>query len=262
MASDLAGAPRPFGRKGRIGLWGLRAALAAALLLAWHAAALSNRVSPLMLPPPAAVARQLLAILRAGDFWADLEITFSEVVAAFALAAALGGLAGFLISRSRFQVHVLEPLIAALYAVPVIVIYPLYVLFFGLGPPSKIALGATIAFFPIVLATISGFSQVAPIVTAAARSMGAAGWSMFRHVLLPAAFPVVLAGLRIGFILSFLSIIGGEMIASYQGIGRLIINQAEAMNTATMYAYIVLLIALALTVNLVDVLVEARARRP
>jgi ABC-type nitrate/sulfonate/bicarbonate transport system permease component len=131
-----------------------------------------------------------------------------------------------------------------------------------LGPASKVALGATIAFFPIVLNTMSGFGGVAPIIVAAARSMGGRGWNMFRHVLLPAAFPVVLAGLRIGFVLSFLSIIGGEMIASYQGIGRLIINQAEAMNTATMYAYIVFLIALALMVNLLDGLLEAWGRRP
>jgi ABC-type nitrate/sulfonate/bicarbonate transport system permease component len=84
---------------------------------------------------------------------------------------------------------------------------------------------------------------------------------MFRHVMLPAAFPAVLAGLRIGFILSFLSIIGAEMIASYRGIGRLIINQAEAMNTATMYAYIVFLVMIALLINLLDFMVEAWGRR-
>lgn len=258
----MAGVSEPLSRKGRIAVWLLRLGLAGGLLLIWHVATMSGRVSILMLPPLAGVARQFVLILQAGEFWDDLQVTIFEVVAAFAIAALSGCLTGYLVSRSRFQVRVLEPLLAGLYAVPVIVVYPLYVLYFGLGPASKVALGTTIAFFPIVLNTMSGFGGVAPIIVAAARSMGGHGWNMFRHVLLPAAFPVVLAGLRIGFVLSFLSIIGGEMIASYQGIGRLIINQAEAMNTATMYAYIVFLIALALVVNLLDGLLDAWGHRP
>jgi ABC-type nitrate/sulfonate/bicarbonate transport system permease component len=251
----------PLSRRGRIAVWVLRLGLVAGLLSACHVATASGRVSILMLPPLEAVVRQFIRILQAGEFWDDLQVTVLEVVAAFAIAALSGGLVGYLVSRSRFQVRVLEPLLAGLYAVPVIVVYPLYVLYFGLGPASKVALGATIAFFPIVLNTMSGFGGVAPIIVAAARSMGGRGWNMFRHVLLPAAFPIVLAGLRIGFVLSFLSIIGGEMIASYQGIGRLIINQAEAMNTATMYAYIVFLVAIAVLVNLLDGVVEAWGRR-
>ena len=258
----MAGVSEPLSRNGRIAVWLLRLGLAGGLLLIWHVATMSGRVSILMLPPLAGVARQFVLILQAGEFWDDLQVTIFEVVSAFAIAALSGCLTGYLVGRSRFQVRVLEPLLAGLYAVPVIVVYPLYVLYFGLGPPSKIALGATVAFFPIVLNTMSGFGGVAPIIVAAARSMGGHGWNMFRHVLLPAAFPVVLAGLRIGFVLSFLSIIGGEMIASYQGIGRLIINQAEAMNTATMYAYIVFLIAIALMVNLLDGLLDAWGRRP
>jgi ABC-type nitrate/sulfonate/bicarbonate transport system permease component len=257
----MLGASAPLSRKGRIGIWCLRAALGAGLLLAWHLATASGRISALMLPPIDAVSRQFVRIVQAGDFWDDFEVTLIEVVAGFLIAAVSGCFAGYLISRSRFQIRVLEPVLAGLYAVPVIVVYPLYVLFFGLGPASKIALGATIAFFPIVLNTMSAFGNVAPIIVSAARSMGGRGWNMFRYVLLPAAYPVVLAGLRIGFVLSFLSIIGAEMIASYQGIGRLIINQAEAMNTATMYAYIVFLVVIALVVNLIDGLVEASVGR-
>ena len=142
-----------------------------------------------------------------------------------------------------------EPILSGLYAVPMVVIYPLYVLFFGLGANSKIALGASVAFFPIALHTMSGFASVSPRLTDASRAMGASSWKLFKHVLFPAAFPIVIAGMRIGFILAFLSVIGGEMLASYRGIGRLIIDQAEAMNTATMYAYIVFLVILSLALN-------------
>jgi ABC-type nitrate/sulfonate/bicarbonate transport system permease component len=99
-----------------------------------------------------------------------------------------------------------------LYAVPTILLFPLYLLFFGIGSPSKIALGATLAFFPIALSTIAGFTQVSRIYIAAARSMGASPLQLFRYVLVPDAFPVVIAGLRMGLVLGFLAILGGETL--------------------------------------------------
>ena len=91
-------------------------------------------------------------------------------------------------------ISVFEPLLAGIYSVPIILFLPLYVLFFGLGPGSKIALGTTISFFPIVLNTIAGFGYVDRIFITAARSMGASDFQMFRYVLLPAALPVILTG--------------------------------------------------------------------
>ncbi len=101
---------------------------------------------------------------------------------------------GYLISRSQYLIKVFEPLLAGFYSVPIILFLPLYVLFFGLGPGSKIAIGTTISFFPIVLNTIAGFGYVDKIFITAARSMGASDVQMFRYVLLPAAFPVILTG--------------------------------------------------------------------
>ena len=97
-----------------------------------------------------------------------------------------------------------EPLLAGVYSVPIILFLPLFVLFFGLGPGSKIAIGTTISFFPIVLNTIAGFGYVDRIFITAARSMGASDLQMFRYVLLPAALPVILTGLRIGFTVALL----------------------------------------------------------
>jgi len=224
-------------------------ALAVGLLAAWHYATATKTVSSLMLPPPQDVVLQFIGILRAGTFWSDLAVTFQEIIVSFLIAAIAGVALGFAASRRRLDVQVFEPLLAALYAIPIIVIYPLYVLFFGLGPNSKIALGATTAFFPIALNTITGFAGVPRRLLDASRVMGASHWKMLRHVLIPAAFPLIVAGLRIGLILAFLSIIGGEMLASYRGIGRLIIDQAEAMNSARMYGYIVFLLILSLVLN-------------
>jgi ABC-type nitrate/sulfonate/bicarbonate transport system permease component len=135
------------------------------------------------------------------------------------------------------------------------------VLWFGLGPASKIALGATISFFPIVLSTIAGFGRVEPMMVTAARSMGASDLQMFRYVLLPAALPVILTGLRIGFIIALLSILGSETIASLAGLGHKIVHLAEAMETARMFAYIAFVVAIAATLNTIASALERRAQR-
>ena len=168
-----------------------------------------------------------------------------------------------MVSLAPPAVKVFEPLLAALYAVPIILFLPLYVLFFGLGAWSKIALGATIAFFPIVLNTIAGFISVDRLYVTSARSMGASSWKLIRFVLVPGAFPVILTGLRIGFIVALLSIIGSETIASLAGLGHRIVFLAEGMEIARMFAYIAFVVAIAAGLNAFVSRLEARgaARR-
>jgi ABC-type nitrate/sulfonate/bicarbonate transport system permease component len=156
---------------------------------------------------------------------------------------------------------VFEPLLAGFYSVPIILFLPLYVLFFGLGPGSKIALGTTISFFPIVLNTIAGFGYVEKIFIVAARSMGASDLQMFRYVLLPAAFPVILTGLRIGFTVTLLSVLGSETIASLAGLGHRIVNLAENMEMPRMFAYIAFVVVIAVFLNTVVSALERRGRR-
>ena len=233
----------------------------AAVLVAWQAGSTTGWLNPLILPPVSAVAVALGALLQTGTVWADVAVTLFELVVAFALAAATGLLAGFLISRSQLAVRVFDPLIAGLYAVPTILLFPLYLLFFGIGSPSKIALGATLAFFPIALSTIAGFTQVSRIHLAAARSMGASPFQLFTYVLVPDAFPVVIAGLRMGLVLGFLAILGGETITSNGGLGHEIVTMAESLEPAKMFAYIVVAVAVASALNVLTSYAEMRGRR-
>jgi ABC-type nitrate/sulfonate/bicarbonate transport system permease component len=143
---------------------------------------------------------------------------------------------------------------------PIILFLPLFVLFFGLGPASKIALGATIAFFPVVINTIAGFAHVEPLFMTVARSMGASDYNLFRHVLLPGALPVVLTGLRMGFTTALFAIIGSETLAALSGLGHRIVQLAESMEMARMFAYIVFVIAIAALLNAIVSAVEARGR--
>jgi ABC-type nitrate/sulfonate/bicarbonate transport system permease component len=232
------------------------------LVLLWFFATAKWGVSHLLLPNPVKVWQELKDVIATGEFWPDLKITLSELAIAFALSSTSGITLGYLISRSPYLIRVFEPLLAGAYSVPIILFLPLYVLFFGLGPGSKIAIGTTISFFPIILNTVAGFGYVDRIYITAARSMGASDWQMFRHVLLPAALPVILTGLRIGFTVALLSILGSETIAALGGLGHRIVHLAEAMETARMFAYIAFAVAIAATLNTITSSLERRARRP
>jgi ABC-type nitrate/sulfonate/bicarbonate transport system permease component len=230
-------------------------------VLLWYFGTAHWGISHLLLPNPVKVWAELEQILASGEFWPDLKVTLGEVAAAFAISCTSGVTLGYLISRSPYAIRVFEPLLAGAYSVPIILFLPLFVLFFGLGPASKIAIGTSISFFPIVLNTIAGFGYVDRIYITAARSMGASNFQMFRYVLLPAALPVILTGLRIGFTVALLSILGSETLASLAGLGHRIVHLAEAMETARMFAYIAFAVVIAATLNTITTSIERRAKR-
>ncbi|HTV38773.1 MAG TPA: ABC transporter permease [Xanthobacteraceae bacterium] len=254
MASRSEKAQRLASRAVQIGLL-------LAVLVLWYLATNFWGVNRLLLPNPVAVWHQFIEVLRSGAFLPDLRVTATEFAVAFTLATSSGIMVGYFVSRSRYWVRVLEPLLAGIFSIPIILFLPLYVLFFGLGLESKIALGTTISFFPIVLATIAGFSNVDRVLVTAARSMGATNYQLFRHVLLPAALPVIMGGLRIGFTIALLSILGSETIASLAGLGHHIVELAENMDMARMFAYIVFVVLMVALLNAVVSRLEARGRR-
>ena len=231
------------------------------LVLLWYFGTTRWGINPLLLPNPVKVWAELKDILSTGEYLPDLQVTLSEIAIAFLISCSSGVTVGYLISRSQYLMRVFEPLLAGMYSIPIILFLPLYVLFFGLGPGSKIAIGTTISFFPIVLNTVAGFGYVDRIFITAARSMGASDVQMFRYVLLPAAFPVILTGLRIGFTVALLSILGSETLASLAGLGHRIVHLAEAMETARMFAYIAFVVAIAATLNTTVSALERRSKR-
>ena len=220
-----------------------------AFLLGWYYIGSQKLVNPLLLPRIEGVYRDFVSIVAAGQAVANLRITMYELAIAYAIAALAGMGVGYVIGSSRFRTSVFEPLLAALYAVPIVVFFPLCVLFFGLGPASKIAFGAAFGFFPVALNTISGFGHLDPRLVDVARSMGASSFQMFRRVLLPGALPQVLNGLRTGLILTFIAVVAGEIVSSLQGIGYMIGWLGELMETSKMYAYILLIVFLAMALN-------------
>jgi ABC-type nitrate/sulfonate/bicarbonate transport system permease component len=248
-------------RSRQIGSRAVQAGFLIIVLALWYLATNRWGVNRLLLPDPVAVWHQFVDVLRSGEYLPDLRVTLTELAIAFTLAVTGGTIVGYFVSRTRYTIRVFEPLFAGIYSIPIILFLPLYVLFFGLGPASKIALGATIGFFPIVLATIAGFGSVDRTLVIAARSMGASDYQLFRYVLTPAALPVILSGLRFGFTVALLSIIGSETIASLAGLGHHIVELAEGMDMPRMFAYIVFVVAIAALLNGAVSYLEARGRR-
>jgi ABC-type nitrate/sulfonate/bicarbonate transport system permease component len=228
----------------------------------WYYIGQAHIVNSIFLPELPLVLQKFVQIVQTSRLYDNLRVTLSELVVALAIAGTSGLLVGYLVGRSRYATIVFEPLLAGAFAVPLVVFLPLFILFFGIGVESKIAFGASYAFFPIVLNTIGGISQVDPRFIMVARSMGADRRQMFRRILLPAALPVIVTGLRIGCTIGFLAILGSEMIAGLRGLGNRIVTLSEGMNTAEMFAYILFVILMAVVLNVLLTTMQKRFGEP
>jgi ABC-type nitrate/sulfonate/bicarbonate transport system permease component len=227
---------------------------------AWYLASETGSVSRLFLPPPREVHAALSRLVETQAFWSAVLVTLTTIAKAFAMAVVAGIVVGYLVTRSKLLIKVIEPILSGMFTIPITLFLPMFILFFGIGTGSKVAYGATYAFFPIVLNTIAAFSKAEERYLRAARSMGANAWQQFRHVLLPGAMPVLITGLRIGFFICFASVLGGETISSVAGVGRNIALAAELMEPARMYAWILFVILTSVTLNMVVHSIENRVR--
>jgi ABC-type nitrate/sulfonate/bicarbonate transport system permease component len=244
-------------RRDRLIIHSIQFALFASVFAAWYFATHSG-VRALLLPPPDLVWREMKVLWSSGRLWSAAVVTLNEIWQAYSIAVVAGIAVGFLVSRSRALVRIFEPVLTGMFAIPLTLFFPLFVVFFGIGPESKVAYGATQCFFPIALNTIAGFANVDELYLRAARAMGASSVSQFRHIYLPAALPVTVTGLRIGFFICIAAILGGETLAAASGIGKSIALAAELMETARLYAWIAYVVTVSVTLNLLALAAESR----
>ncbi len=214
-------------RLARLRVGATKTASVALFFLAWWAFSWANGhglhlFNPILLPGPDAVVRTGIALARTGELQADILASLSRVVQGFLLAAVGGVACGTLVARSHLLEQLLEPMIELLRPIPPLAFLPMMVLWFGIGEGSKIAFIAYAAFFPIFTTTAEGMKFVDPLLLRAAASLGASRRDLFRYVVLPAALPAIITGLRLAFALSFFVIVAAEFIAADSGLGYLI----------------------------------------
>jgi len=205
----------------------LRAASLLLFFAIWYAVAILNAkvfkfFNPLLLPSPHTVLFAGIEMVRTGELQRDILASLSRVVQGFLLAALVGVAVGTAVGRSRRLEYLDEPTVELLRPIPPLAFLPMMVLWFGIGETSKVAFIAYAAFFPIFTTTVEGIKYVDPVLIRAAASLGASERDIFRYVVLPAALPNIITGLRIGFGLSFFVIVAAEFIAADSGLGFLI----------------------------------------
>ncbi len=205
----------------RQALWS-SAELVVLLLVCWQLAYWS--VGEVALRSPIETLRFTAKLVGTDAFWGHLSETARAFGVALVIAIVTGLATGFLLGMNRFASEVLEPVLIAFYSIPKITLYPILLLMFGLGIAAKIAFGAIHGVIPIALFTITAVRNVRPVFLKTGRVMGLAPLDLIVQVLLPAALPEIFAGLRIGFALTLIGTLLGEMFASQRGIGYLLMN--------------------------------------
>ena len=239
-----------------------RAAILLGSVIVWEAVA--RPLNPVLYIAPSRLPAALVRMLNVRDLPplpGHLWLTVTEIVAAYALALAAGLWLGFLLGLRRTLGRIYEPLLAALYAVPSVVWYPSLMLFFGLGPASKVAFGVLLGVFPIVLSVLAGIRQVPQHLVTVAVSMGAGPAVVFRKVMLPAMASTMVGGLRAGLALSVVGVLVGEILGARAGLGY-VINYAYGLLMTEEYAVLVMLVAAAvLAIDGAGALLEARVKR-
>jgi NitT/TauT family transport system permease protein len=227
-----------------------------ALILLWQLTHLA--VGAGALTSPWVTLTKLAGMLASGELNPHIAETATALVYALVLAL-VGGIAlGVLLGVHRLSGNVAEPILLNLYSIPKVTLYPLVLLIFGLGLSAKVAFGVMHGLIPILVFTMNAIRQMRPVYLRASKTMHVPLHQTVLHVLLPAILPEVIAGLRLGFSLTLLGVLIGEMFASQRGLGYVITNAMGLGDIATIMAVALLLTVFAVTCNALFMLFDRR----
>jgi NitT/TauT family transport system permease protein len=243
-------------RRGRI-LAG-QIALAIALLLAWEYGAASGALDRFFFSRPSDVAARVWTWVATGSIWAHLLTTFTEAALSFAIGVCLGVVCGFVLARLPLLAALFDPFIRMANALPRVVLAPMFLLWFGLGIWSKVALGVTVVFFVVFFNTFRGVREVDRVLVDNARMLGASERQLIRHVLVPSALTWIFSSLHVSIGLAIVAVVVGEYLGATRGIGYMIAQAEGTFDTTGVFAGMTVLSA---GVLMVGALVDRLERR-
>ena len=177
------------------------------------------------------------------------EITFGEVAAAFAISVAIGLTVGLWVGLHRFSQRSVFPIVLLLYSIPQVTILPLFILYFGIGPASKIAFGVSHGMFPIMISVAAGVQNIKPVYLASAHSMGANRRQILRWVVFPNLVPSFFTGMRLGMTAVLLGVLLAELYVSIAGVGYYTMQYTQSFRPAKLFALVSVLAAMAILLN-------------
>jgi NitT/TauT family transport system permease protein len=226
------------------------------LFLIWELAYLV--VGDVALRSPWQTVKFLGKLMRTDLFWLHLADSLKAFAVALAIAVVLGLLIGFALGLHRLSGEAMEPMLVALYSIPKITLYPIILLAFGIGISAKIAFGAIHGIIPVALFTLNAVRTTRPILIKTGRVLKLSPALMVREILFPAAVPEIFTGIRVGFSLTLIGTILGEMFAAQRGLGYMLMSAISLYNVDLIMSVTFLLIVLAASVNMALLVIDRR----
>jgi len=221
--------------------------LIALLLAGWQLLYLA--VGDVGLSPPERTLRTVAGMLADPRFLPHIRETLLAFVQAFAIALGIGLAVGLALGANRLAGETAEPILVALYSIPKVTLYPVILLVFGIGMPAKVAFGAIHGIVPISIFAMNAIRNINPVHVRTAKVIGLSPWSLSTKILLPAALPEVVTGIRVGFSLTLIGTLLGEMFGSQRGLGHLLMQAMSLHDIERILALTLLLVTIAAVVN-------------
>lgn len=237
-------------------------ALMLVLLLVWELAVPLFKFSPLVLPAPSVIGAALWRGLVTGYLGPHIVQTLLELVLGLVLGVLLGFAGGVLLGESAALRRVLMPYVVTSQVIPKLALVPLFIVWFGFGTVPTVVITALICFFPLLENTLTGIARVDAARLELFRMLGATRWQTLWRLKVPAGLPAILAGLRVAVVLALVGAVVGEFIGASRGLGALIIATQGSMDTALMFAVLVVITAIGLFLYELTLLLERRLLSP
>lgn len=227
-------------------------------LVLWEMAAWQWPSVARLVSRPVEIARGIVEVVVTGTIWPHFDATLKEMAAGYVIGAITGVALGFLCGRIKMLGDILNPYITLFNGIPKVALAPVFVIWFGIGLMSKIAIIMTMVFFVVFINTFAGLRSVNEDYVAIVRIMGASGWQVVREVFLPATLPFIIVGLRAGIPFSVIGAVVGEFIASTKGLGYFINYNQGTYDTNGIFVGVTILALLVVVLDLLLSLLERR----
>ncbi len=212
-----------------------------ATLIVWEFAAWYWPLVAKVVSQPSEIARGVIDVIVSGEIWPHLEVTLAEMAVGYTIGSIAGVALGLLFGRVKLLGDIFSPYITLFNGIPKVALAPVFVIWFGIGLMSKIAIILTMVFFVVFINTFAGLRAVSEDHVWIVRIMGASHWQVVREVFLPATLPFIVVGVRAGIPFSVIGAVVGEFIAATQGLGFFINYHQGTFDTTGIFVGVAIL---------------------